>query len=144
MVNQITTQHYDTIVSQIMAGNSFIDIFYEFYSLTKENKPIPQEKKYCPEKPKEVLIVNIKDQNINKDVELCYLRFLLFSYMMTITSTGVPGLKWSLTNTQFGISSVDKRKYDTNSSVDNRFPYLLLEKPIYAVMFEGASKMRGD
>lgn len=144
MVNQITTQHYDTIVCQIMAGNSFIDIFYEFYSLTKENKPIPQEKKYCPPNPKEVLIENIKDQNINKDVELCYLRFLLFSYMMTITSTGVPGLKWGLTNTQFGIRLVDKRKYDTNSSVDNRFPYLLLKKPIYAIMFEGASKMRGD
>jgi len=143
MVNQITTQNYDTIIQRIDSGTSFIDIFYEFYSLTKENNPIPKEKKYCPEKPNEVLIINTQKQNINKDVELCYLRFLLFSYMMTITSTGVPGLKWSLTNAQLGIKYVDKRDYDTNSAVDNRFPYLLLENPINAIMFEGASKMRG-
>ena len=83
---------------------------------------------------------------INKDVKLCYLKYLFFSYNITITSTGCPGLKWSLGNKNLPIKYYDKRDYFSflDSAVDNRFPYLLTENPLIAWFFKGASDMRGD
>jgi hypothetical protein len=143
MVNEITTKNYDNIVKKIINGSSFIDIFFEFYSLTKKNINIPQEKKNCPNDPKTLLLATTEESRINKDVELCYLRYLLFTYLMTITSTGVPGIKWGLTNNQILMRPFNNRKYDTKDAIDNRFGYLCLRVPNTVNAFEGASKMRG-
>jgi hypothetical protein len=99
-------------------------------------------KKYCP--------TTFESDNtykiINDDVKLCYLKYLFFSYIITITSTGCPGLKWSLGNKKLPIKLYDKREYFStfDSAVDNRFPYLLTENPLIAWFFKGASDMRGD
>ena len=88
----------------------------------------------CPEDLKTLknkIVTNSTDK-INKDVEACYLKYLLFSYNITLTSTGCPGLKWSLAHKKLG------------TSVDNKFPYLLLTDPYSAILFEGASSMRGS
>jgi hypothetical protein len=136
MVNEITREKYGEIIALIMAGTSFVDIFIEFYSLTPKDYKISKEKKICPKNPKSEL-------QINKKVELCYLRFLLFSYIITITSTGCPGIKWGIFNKESIIKLFDKRTYDTGSSVGNRFPFLLLNST-YVQLFIGASVMRGS
>ena len=149
MVNEITKNNYDNIISKIVdekEKKAFIDIFIEFYSLTPteyiEKDIIKKyEKKFCPITPKNNL--GSLNEKINKNVELCYLQNLLFSYIITITSTGCPGLKWSLINKNIFFKLIDKRRYNTGSSISNRFPYLLLSNPFYALLFEGASEMRG-
>jgi hypothetical protein len=150
MVNEITTNKYNEIIKDIENDKSFIDIFYTYYSLLQQiNTTTPyyitsmkSTKKYCPttfEGDKNFKI-------INKDVKLCYLKYLFFSYNITITSTGCPGLKWSLGNKNLPIKYYDKRDYFSlsDSAVDNRFPYLLTENPVIAWFFKGASDMRGD
>ena len=77
-------------------------------------------------------------------MELCYLRFLLFSYIITITSTGCPGIKWGIFNQEPFTKPFDKRTYDTGSSVGNRFPYLILLNLFYVLLLVGASDMRGS
>ncbi len=144
MVNQITTEHYGDIITKILAGTSFVDLFFEYYSLTKKIKNVPEELKFCPENPKQILQKNTnEDSKINTKVELCYLRYLLFSYLMTITSTGIPGIKWGLTNTNLPMKLFNKRKYDAGGALDNRYGYLLIRKPEDVLLFEGGSQQRG-
>ena len=142
MVNEITKDKYDEIINEIEEGKSFIDIFKTYYSLTKQYEEYKTTEKICPPNPKDVL--EKEEENINKTVELCYLKYLLFSYNITTTSTGCPGLKWGLANKQFFLQSFDKRTYKTGSAIDNRFPYLLLGNPYYARLFHGASEQRGS
>ncbi len=127
MVNQITTEHYVDIVKKILSGTSFVDIFFEYYSLTKKIIPIPPELKFCPDDPSRILHENTRDDKINKEVELCYLRYLSFSYMITLTSTGIPGIKWGLTKTSLAMRPFNRRKYDTGGAIDNRYGFLLLK-----------------
>jgi hypothetical protein len=143
MVNQITTEKYDAIVQKILYGTSFLDIFFEYYSLTKKIEPIPSELKFCPEELKCLLQSKTVDSKINTKVELCYLRYLLFSYLMTTTSTGIPGIKWGLTNTNSLMRLYNKRKYDAGGALDNRYGYLLLSLPYYVLLLEGGSQQRG-
>jgi hypothetical protein len=151
MVNEITKKegNYQQIIELINNKTSFIDIFIQFYSLTpteyiKEDiiEKKVYEKKFCPITPRFNLVS--LNKKINKEVELCYLRYLLLSYIITITSTGCPGLKWNLINNNILFKFIDKRTYDTGSSISNRFPYLLLSNPFYALLFEGASEKRGS
>lgn len=144
MVNEITSEKYCEIIALIMAGTSFVDIFIQFYSLTPKDYKFSEEKKVCPENPTCELSYKSLDININKDVELCYFRYLLFSYIITITSTGCPGIKWGIFNKEFFIKAFDKRTYDAGSSVGNRFPFLLLLNPFYVQLLVGASEMRGS
>jgi hypothetical protein len=144
MVNEITKDNYEKITSQIMTGTSFVDIFIQFYSLTPNHYKISKDKKFCPTVPINELIYKSVDSNINKFVELCYLRYLLFSYIITITSTGCPGMKWGIYNKESKLKPVDKRTYDTDSSVGNRFPFLLLLNPWDVHLFSGAGVMRGS
>jgi hypothetical protein len=144
MVNEITRKKYCEIISLIMAGTSFVDIFIQFYSLTPKDYKFSEEKKICPENPTCELSYKSVESNKNKKVELCYLKFLLFSYIITITSTGCPGIKWGIFNKEFFIKPFDKRTYDTGSSVGNRFPFLLLLNPFYVQLLVGASEMRGS
>jgi hypothetical protein len=150
MVNEITQKNYDKIIIDINDNKSFIEIFYKYFSLTQQINTttsyyitsMKSTKKYCPttfEADKDYKI-------INKDVKQCYLKYLFFSYNITITSTGCPGLKWSLGNKNLPIKYFDKRDYFTflDSAVDNRFPYLLTENSLIAWFFKGASDMRGD
>jgi len=146
MVNQITTENYDEIISKILQGTSFIDIFFEYYSLTKKIEPIPEELKFCPKEPEKLkclLQSKTVDSKINTKVELCYLRYLLFSYLMTITSTGIPGIKWGLTKTSVIMKLYNKRNYDAEGALDNRYGYLLLSSEIFVLLFEGGSQRRG-
>ena len=63
--------------------------------------------------------------------------------MITLTSTGIPGIKWGLTKTSLAMRPFNRRKYDTGGAIDNRYGYLLLNYPDVVLYFEGASKMRG-
>jgi len=148
MVNTITTEKIKEITAYIIdLKKSFIDIFIDFYSLTPSeyyNSNEDKEKKICKFEPSPKVYLEGRMKNINKNVELYYLKYLLFSYIITTTSTGCPGFKWGLTNTQFFLKSFDKREYNSGSSIANRFSYLLLSNPFYAFLFEGASKMRGS
>jgi hypothetical protein len=60
------------------------------------------------------------------------MKHMLFSYFVTYTSAGVPGIKWNLENRS--------RIFKT----ENRFSYLLLPDPETAKLFEGGSKLRGS
>jgi hypothetical protein len=60
------------------------------------------------------------------------MKHMLFSYFVTYTSAGVPGIKWNLEN-KSGIFKTE-----------NRFSYLLLPDPETAKLFEGGSKLRGS
>ena len=119
MVNEITTKHYPKIIEDINSKTyiDFIEIFKKYYSLTIEINSTDK--------------INSTDI-INKEVEECYLKYLLFSYNITLTSTGCPGLKWSLAHKTLG------------TYIHNRFPYLLLKDPYSVILFEGASSMRGS
>ena len=144
MVNEITREKYDDIIKEIEKGTSFVDIFIQFYSLTPSEYKISKEKKFCPKDPKSELSSKTVESTINKKVELCYLRFLLFSYIITITSTGCPGIKWGIFNKESFLKQFDKRTYDTGSSVGNRIPFLLLLDPFVVLSLVGASDMRGS
>jgi protein tyrosine/serine phosphatase len=144
MVNEITKNNYEEIIKLINEGTSFVDIFIKFYSLTPNHYKISKDKKFCPTDPISELLHKSVDSNINKVVELCYLRYLLFSYIITITSTGCPGMKWGIYNKESKLKLVDKRTYDTDSSVGNRFPFLLLLNPWDVHLFSGAGVMRGS
>jgi hypothetical protein len=150
MVNEITQNNYDKIIIDINNNKTFIEIFYKYYSLTQQINTrtsyyitsMKSTKKYCP-----TIFEADKDYKIiNEYVKKCYLKYLFFSYNITITSTGCPGLKWSLGNKNLPIKYYDKRDYFSllDSAVDNRFPYLLTENPLIAWFFKGASDMRGD
>ena len=138
MVNEITTKHYNDIVNAILKYNSdFLDIFRRYYSLIntplKDITPFSKKKEDCYDLDLQKSKINEKKiTNINKEVESCYLKYLLFSYNITLTSTGCPGLKWGL-GTSFG-----------GKSLSNNFPYLLTTEPYLAVLFEGASSRRGS
>ena len=158
MINEITTNHYNNIVTDITKSEhklSFIQIFKKYYSLiksestetTKSIETTESTKKDCP-KVEELnkIVLNNNINNINEEVELCYLKYLFYSYNIALTSTGCPGIKWSLANTELPIKFFDKRKYFSKleAPVDNRFPYLLLSNPYLPILFEGASSMRGS
>lgn len=138
MVNEITTKHYDPIITYINTpGTNFIDLFKHYYSLTRKFTSLFNPATLKEDCPKDKTILNTKIETnskdkINKDVEACYLKYLLFSYNITLTSTGCPGLKWSLAHKKL------------MTSVDNKFPYLLLTDPYSVILFEGASSMRGS
>ena len=150
MVNEITQNNYDKIIIDINNNKTFIEIFYKYYSLTQQINTttsyyitsMKSTKKYCPTTFEPYNSYKI----INNGVKLCYLKYLFFSYNITITSTGCPGLKWSLGNKNLPIKYYDKRDYFSllESAVDNRFPYLITENPLIAWFFKGASDMRGD
>lgn len=153
MINEITNKHYIDIVNDITNDFSFIKIFKKYYSLIKSESTESTEstksttKKDCPVKEDFLGIVESNNTtNINTEVELCYLKYLFYSYNITLTSTGCPGIKWSLGNTELPIKLYDKRKYFSilEAPVDNRFPYLLLSNPYLPILFEGASSMRGS
>ena len=65
---------------------------------------------------------------IRDEIYNLYAKYLLFSYSVTMTSTGFPGLKWNLSS---GLTA-------------NNFPYLMLKNPEEVLLFEGASKLRGS
>jgi hypothetical protein len=153
MINEITTNRYDDIVKDITKSEhklSFIQIFKKYYSLIKSESTESTEstKKDCPKEVEELkkIVLNNNINNINEQVELCYLKYLFYSYNITLTSTGCPGIKWSLGNTELPIKLFDRRKYFSmfEAPVDNRFPYLLLSNPYLPILFEGASSMRGS
>lgn len=138
MVNEITTKNYDSIITYINTpGTNFIDLFKFYYSLTKQFTSIFHPatlKEDCPE-DLEKLKKKIKENStvkINQEVEACYLKYLLFSYNITLTSTGCPGLKWSLAHKTLW------------TYIDNRFPYLFLIDPYSVILFQGASFMRSS
>jgi hypothetical protein len=62
---------------------------------------------------------------------------------MTITSTGIPGIKWGLTQTNFLLKGFNKREYDAGGAIDNRYGYLLVRIPENVLLFEGCSQRRG-
>jgi hypothetical protein len=149
MINEITNKNYEAIKTDINNKLSFIKIFKKYYSLISESTQttISTTNKDClknKELKEKVKSNNIT--NINSNVELCYLKYLFYSYNLTLTSTGCPGIKWSLGNTELPIKLFDKRKYfdQLEAPVDNRFPYLLLSNPYLVMLFEGASSMRGS
>ena len=164
MINEITTNRYTDIVNDITNDFSFIKIFKKYYSLIKSEstestestkstesaestKSTESTKKDCPKKDDlQGIVESNNTTNINTEVELCYLKYLFYSYNITLTSTGCPGIKWSLGNTELPIKLYDKRKYFSmlEAPVDNRFPYLLLSNPYLSILFEGASSMRGS
>jgi hypothetical protein len=136
MVNEITTKYYSDIVNAINFNINFLDIFRRFYSLIRtpyKDKEMSKNE-YCYDNLEEQQkkITDKKKTDINKEVESCYLKYLLYSYNITLTSTGCPGLKWGLGSKKAGIS------------LSNNFPYLLLTEPYLAILFEGASSMRGS
>jgi len=62
---------------------------------------------------------------IKDEIYMLYAKYLSFSYVITMTSTGFPGLKISL-----------------KKNTANNFPYLMLKDPREASSFEGASECR--
>lgn len=110
MVNEITKNKYVEIKSKLLNELStvncpFLAIFKLYFSFDGTN----QEEYY----------------------NLCA-KHLLLSYGITFSSTGFPGIKWSLGRSGLGIST------------ENRFGYIMLKKPEDAFEYEGASMVRGE
>lgn len=107
MVNEVTTERYTDIIADIENDNiTFVDIYDKYFS------PKPKSETESIER-------------INNLYTIIY-KHLLFSYYVTLTSTGFPGIKWNL-----------------GKSTENQFSYLLLRNAEDARAFEGASMLRG-
>jgi hypothetical protein len=107
MVNEVTTERYADIIIDIENNNiTFVDIYDKYFS------PKPKSE-------------TVSIERINNLYTIIY-KHLLFSYYVTLTSTGFPGIKWSL-----------------GKSTENQFSYLLLRNAEDARAFEGASILRG-
>ena len=64
---------------------------------------------------------------------ISFLQYNLYpSYVITWASTGIPGLKWQLGKTEFGVS------------IENKFAYILTENVETALVLEGGSNLRGS
>lgn len=137
MVNEITDKYYNFIIKSIYNGNSFEKIYDIFYNMK------------C----------TLDKVLLSKELYESIIRHMLFSYLVTYTSAGVPGIKWHLGKKheqspyRLGfnmfksiISSVipdNITKFLTMIHSENRFPYLLFETPEIAKLFEGCSSLRG-
>jgi hypothetical protein len=120
MVNEVTNERYADIIADIANINNpqfrnytFVDIYDKYFS----PKPKP--------KPKTETETEIETERIDNLYNIIF-KHLLFSYYVNLTSTGFPGIKWSL-----------------GQSTENRFSYLLLRNAEDARAFEGASMLRG-
>jgi hypothetical protein len=74
-------------------------------------------------------------------------KHMLFSYFVTYTSAGIPGIKWNLGKEPKLETIKEKIKEKITPEKikgENRFPYLLLKDPETAKLFEGGSKLRGS
>lgn len=107
MVNEVTNERYADIIIDIENNTiTFVDIYDKYFS------PKPKSE-------------TVSIERINNLYTIIY-KHLLFSYYITLTSTGFPGIKWSL-----------------GKSTENQFSYLLLRNAEDARAFEGASILRG-
>jgi hypothetical protein len=62
-----------------------------------------------------------------------FLQYNLYpSYVITWASSGIPGLKWQLGKTEFGMS------------IENKFAYIVTENVETALALEGGSNLRGS
>jgi hypothetical protein len=68
---------------------------------------------------------------------------MLFSYFVTYTSAGIPGIKWNL-GKEPKLETIKEKITPERIKGENRFPYLLLQNPETAKLFEGGSKLRGS
>ena len=117
MVNEVTTERYTEIIIDIdkinndgFSNYTFVDIYDKYFS----------------PKPKTKIETEIETKRIDNLYNIIF-KHLLFSYYVNLTSTGFPGIKWSL----------------GQSTSENRFSYLLLRNAEDARAFEGASMLRG-
>ena len=111
MVNEITNDYFNLIIDDINSF-TFKNIYNKYYT------PIP-DRVYnltFPEKPSLDKIYNIIQKH------------MLFSYFVTYTSAGIPGIKWTLGKEPELEKMYEKISPDIIKG-ENRFPYLLLPNP---------------
>jgi len=125
MVNEITDKYFAEIMNDINTNNEpFQNIYNKYYN---PRSTIPGN---------EQLANNIQLFNIIQ-------KHMLFSYFVTYTSAGIPGIKWNL-GKEPKLETIKEKITPEKIKGENRFPYLLLKDPETAKLFEGGSKLRGS
>ena len=118
MVNEITRKYYTKIEIDINANMSFIELYNKYFSV----KPVAKPQESTAESQQ-----STAEQPSQDELYAIIYKHMLFSYYVTFTSTGFPGIKWKL-----------------GTFTENRFPYLLLRNAEDASAFEGAAMLRGS
>ena len=124
MVNEITKEKQNDMINFIQNWTTnkrnnaslLVELYNKFFNALSPNESEKSENRL-----------------IRKRVYDAYAKYLTYSYFVTYTSTGFPGLKWNLGNIKFGLIDVE-----------NRFPYLLLKTAEDAELYEGASSCRSS
>jgi hypothetical protein len=129
---------------------SFVGIYDTFYNMKRIINQSNQQQSLPVPVPNKTLYDSI-------------MKHMLFSYFVTYTSAGVPGIKWNLGkepiqetrpqpqepqqrsffgNIKYTIKAIPE---NINKMIkgENRFPYLLFPSPEISKLFEGGSKLRG-